>query len=437
MKKTGTLEEKEEEAIQKIKELAKKHNIAVSYSGGKDSTVTLHLAKRAGIRDVVHIHGDHESPRSLPFVIKTCRKLDMNLEIIEPFRSLRELVDLIGAPSRKRKWCSKVFRFAPIAEHSKRTGKDLYLTGVRAEEGSRRKTQPRYRKGPGVQSFTFKPIFDWSEDDVWSYIEKYDLPVHPNYEKQPRVGCWLCPYVTRRLEEYKDYDPELYNIGVRLLRKTMDLFGLKGADGFIDGGGWGGWSYPATKKTVGTARLVNDNIILTFNNVKEYNKVKRNLHILGTEYYAKDKRITIKKGNRKCSEIRSLVERSMNCIGCGVCIGKCEAGAISVKWNKFRVDFHKCEHCLECCRQKDGIGCMARTFLPNLKTLEGLEKNRKEVVAKDVIDYSNKVKSMVEEILWHVDALQLEGEEHINSHMHIISEIAEQIQMITQKRILE
>ena len=38
-----------------------------------------------------------------------------------------------------------------------------------------------------------KPIIDWSDDDVWSYIRKHKLPVNPEYKKKKRVGCKVCP----------------------------------------------------------------------------------------------------------------------------------------------------------------------------------------------------------------------------------------------------
>jgi len=38
-----------------------------------------------------------------------------------------------------------------------------------------------------------KPIIDWSDDDVWSYIHKYNLPINPEYKKRKRVGCLVCP----------------------------------------------------------------------------------------------------------------------------------------------------------------------------------------------------------------------------------------------------
>lgn len=38
-----------------------------------------------------------------------------------------------------------------------------------------------------------KPIIDWKDEDVWNYINKYSLPINPEYKERNRVGCIICP----------------------------------------------------------------------------------------------------------------------------------------------------------------------------------------------------------------------------------------------------
>ncbi len=38
-----------------------------------------------------------------------------------------------------------------------------------------------------------KPIVDWSDEEVWNYIRKYNLPINPEYQNARRVGCVICP----------------------------------------------------------------------------------------------------------------------------------------------------------------------------------------------------------------------------------------------------
>lgn len=38
-----------------------------------------------------------------------------------------------------------------------------------------------------------KPIIDRSDDDVWEYIKKYNIPINPEYKSIKRIGCIVCP----------------------------------------------------------------------------------------------------------------------------------------------------------------------------------------------------------------------------------------------------
>ena len=37
------------------------------------------------------------------------------------------------------------------------------------------------------------PIVDWSDNDVWDYIYKYNIPINPEYKSSNRIGCIVCP----------------------------------------------------------------------------------------------------------------------------------------------------------------------------------------------------------------------------------------------------
>lgn len=91
--------------------------------------------------------------------------------------------------------------------------------GVRASESARRKGRKVFEgknktfvkknkttidqyfedrcQGVGAPNkISLKPIVDWTDSDVWSYIRKYNLPVNPLYNQGlNRVGCMICPKV--------------------------------------------------------------------------------------------------------------------------------------------------------------------------------------------------------------------------------------------------
>lgn len=86
------------------------------------------------------------------------------------------------------------------------------ITGVRRQESAKRANRtiisvrskkvlrniPTYFQehcqSVGTKSvIQLNPIIDWSNDDVWNYIYKYDLPINPEYDNTDRVGCIVCP----------------------------------------------------------------------------------------------------------------------------------------------------------------------------------------------------------------------------------------------------
>ena len=54
------------------------------------------------------------------------------------------------------------------------------------------------------------PIIDWTDDDVWEFIHKYNIPYCELYDKgKKRLGCIGCPMNTatrkQELDEYPKY----------------------------------------------------------------------------------------------------------------------------------------------------------------------------------------------------------------------------------------
>ncbi|MCK4718436.1 MAG: 4Fe-4S binding protein, partial [Thermoplasmata archaeon] len=48
---------------------------------------------------------------------------------------------------------------------------------------------------------------------------------------------------------------------------------------------------------------------------------------------------------------RQLVVRAMLCVGCGVCVGACTEGAISLEEGRAYVDAERCTHCGRCLKR--------------------------------------------------------------------------------------
>ena len=68
-----------------------------------------------------------------------------------------------------------------------------------------------------------RPILEWTEYEIWSYIEENNIPVNPCYQEHNRVGCLLCPYASRkeRMRSFERY-PILKRNLIKTIQKCMD-----------------------------------------------------------------------------------------------------------------------------------------------------------------------------------------------------------------------
>lgn len=220
--------DKEKTAIERLKTASEMSftiyglQLVVTTSGGKDSSICLELAKRAGIPfEVMHNHTTADTPETVYFVRNDFRKIEaggikctLNYPIYKGKRtSMWDLIpQKLMPPTRLVRYCCDVLK-----EYG---GKDRFIvTGVRwAESAKRAKNRGIYETFPKnakkriilnndndetrrlFETCTLKakricnPIVDWSDADVWDYIQSEHILVNPMYQEGfKRVGCIGCP----------------------------------------------------------------------------------------------------------------------------------------------------------------------------------------------------------------------------------------------------
>ena len=55
--------------------------------------------------------------------------------------------------------------------------------------------------------------------------------------------------------------------------------------------------------------------------------------------------------SRSMFEVKKQLEKALNCVGCGACVGSCRFGAIEFNGN-MKINEDKCNHCLMCVTSK-------------------------------------------------------------------------------------
>lgn len=74
-----------------------------------------------------------------------------------------------------------------------------------------------------TRTTTVNPIIDWSNDDVWEFIHKYNVPYCELYDQgYKRLGCIGCPmndHAAEELEKYPKYKQAYMRAFDRMLKE--------------------------------------------------------------------------------------------------------------------------------------------------------------------------------------------------------------------------
>lgn len=204
----------EEQAIERIKKFSRiatklGFKPAVGFSGGKDSVVLYHLCKRAQIDFDAFFNHCFESATTLKFIRENFPDVKWRRFVPEGFFVNIKKNHAGMLPTVKAAYCCDDYK------HNSKKIDAAVITGVRAEESISR----RQRRVFGIKNKTIKkknlffsnyftenctelgessvialrPLLDWSSENIWNYIKKYNLPVNPTYKECSRVGCVICP----------------------------------------------------------------------------------------------------------------------------------------------------------------------------------------------------------------------------------------------------
>ena len=345
------LKEKEIEALYFLRQFPRS-KVAVSFSGGKDSLVALHLASRVGIRRAVFSDTTIESRKVIEFVKEVEILLGIKIDIVKPRRSFWELIYFLGVPSVHYRWCCPTIKFQQLNEYARKHGIKYYVTGLRREESVARKEYGKTGTNPMLPHIIqLNPIVEWSEKEVWEYIKKYELPTPPGYKNGLlRNGCVVCPYKSpKELKKMKRLEPEIWEKFEEFLNLYAHIAGVPDRKGFVDGG-WRSWRPPAKRKIVGKIRTNGKNRIELTNGLE-----KRDFKLL---------KILNEEESDKLKKAKILIEKELNCIGCGACLSLCPTGALYINGKGvIDVNIERCIHCYECIdSSKLRGGCTGRNY---------------------------------------------------------------------------
>ena len=354
------LKKLEKKAVRRIEEIYSKHNLplAVSFSGGKDSLVTLLLALKTGLQfRTFFLNTGIELPETIEYVNVVEKKYKIKIDRINAGDAFWKSLEHFGPPGRDYRWCCKVAKLGPTTRYIL----ENYSSGVLTLIGQRRyESMERMRKGSVWRNewvpnqLSFSPIQNWTSLEIWLYIFWKKAPINPWYYRGlTRIGCYLCPSMDLGdFEIEKEYfdGVERWITYLRNFAKKhgIDEKWVKSSWRWKNPPKWAGKISFEREKLKINEEKIGDDYLLKFNKLINWNRVRNMLAALpeGT-YKISENNLTVQENF--LNEAKSLIIRSQECVGCGICLGRCPVNALYLDdEEKIRIKEERCIHCLDC-----------------------------------------------------------------------------------------
>jgi sulfate adenylyltransferase subunit 2 len=215
------LQDLENQSVFIIREaFARTKRLALLWSMGKDSTVMLHLVRKAFLGEcplpLVHIDTTYKIPEMITWRDEYVKRHNLQLIVGKNQRAL----DQNMGPEQGRLTCCTALKTDGLLQVVAEQKIQALLVGIRRdEEGSRGKERvvsPR----PDSKTWSYKeqpaevwnyynlhlpedvhmrihPLLHWTELDIWQYIRQESLEIIPLYfaregKRYRSLGCWPC-----------------------------------------------------------------------------------------------------------------------------------------------------------------------------------------------------------------------------------------------------
>jgi phosphoadenosine phosphosulfate reductase len=183
--------------------------IAIASSFGAEDVVLIDMAVRIDPEvkiftlDTGRLHQE-----TYDVMDKIRERYNINIEVCFPDKNkVQEMVKKHGLnpfyeSTDLRKLCCRIRKIEPLLEKLKDL--DAWICGLRQEQAVTRFEIKKVENDHLNNIIKINPLEDWTEEDVWEYIRKNDVPYNKLHDIDfPSIGCAPCTRSIKPCEEIR------------------------------------------------------------------------------------------------------------------------------------------------------------------------------------------------------------------------------------------
>ncbi len=181
--------------------------IALSTSLGlEDQVITQMITSLSPKTEIFTLDTARLFPETYDLIDLTAKKYKTKIKVYFPdSEDIENMVaekgmNLFFDSIENRKLCCGLRKLKPLAKAL--NGLDAWITGLRRDQAVTRTDLKIVEWDENNGLIKINPLINWSEQDVWDYINKHNIPFNPLHKKGfASIGCQPC---TRAIEPGED-----------------------------------------------------------------------------------------------------------------------------------------------------------------------------------------------------------------------------------------
>jgi len=142
---------------------------------------------------IFNLETGYQFPETLTLRERIRSRYGIDVELIKPDLTIQEYETEHGGPLyvHRPDQCCHDRKSIPLRRAVE--GYDAWISAIRKDQTMERSQAALVQWDAKFRLVKVNPLLDWTKQDVWSFIFKYDVPYNPLHDQgYPSIGCWPC-----------------------------------------------------------------------------------------------------------------------------------------------------------------------------------------------------------------------------------------------------